>query len=324
MAAPDLAISIINHSHPELLGDCLRSIQQSTREISHRVWVVDNATDGRMVDELRREFPEARWLFNEERRGFSYNHNRVLAAADARHYCVLNDDTVLHDGCLDRLVGFLDARPAVGMVGPRTLNADGTIQDSVFRDKTVGSEWASRARPWGWQRNEEAANAGLRRVKPGVDAAQYVGEPASVDWLLGACLVIRGEALRAVGPLDDELSPIATAEDTDWCMRVRAAEGGRWGVWFVPQAEMTHLGGQSLKEGGSLWSLRENRRCTAALFAKHYGRAAELGLRAAYAALPLRNAAAVATELAWRKVSLKQARWAVQIDAEAMWGLRLS
>src|SRR5688572_27522880 len=73
---PDLVISLINHSNPDLLRDCLRSLYAGTsRDVRLEVWVVDNATDGRLVPEIRAEFPETRWLFNRERLGFSANHN---------------------------------------------------------------------------------------------------------------------------------------------------------------------------------------------------------------------------------------------------------
>ena len=129
----DVVVSVVNHSNPDLLADCLRSLHAATRAVSFEVWVVDNATGGRGVDEMRAEFPQVRWLFNAQRLGFSANHNQVLSQAHGRYYCVLNDDTVIYDRALDELVEYMDAHPRIGVAGPRLLNPDGTIQFSTFR-----------------------------------------------------------------------------------------------------------------------------------------------------------------------------------------------
>jgi GT2 family glycosyltransferase len=232
---PDLGISIINHSNPQMLRDCIASIYSSTKSIQFEIWVIDNATDQKQVPEIRAEFPDVKWMFNKSRLGFSANHNQALAVAPGRYLCILNDDTIIHDGALDELVRHMDENPKAGMTGPRLLNRDGSIQNSTFRAKTLLGETIDMLQLPG----------GLNRLKlRGIDPAQFSDHVGKVDWLLGACLVIRRETLDQVGLLDDVLSPIANCEEVDWCDRVRRSG---WTIDFVPTSRITHFGGQSLK-----------------------------------------------------------------------------
>lgn len=270
----DVVVSVVNHSNPDLLADCLRSLYAATRAVSFEVWVVDNATDGRGVDEVRAEFPQVRWLFNAQRLGFSANHNQVLAQARGRYYCVLNDDTVVHDRALDELVAYMDAHPRIGVAGPRLLNPDGTIQFSTFRFPGLVTVLAGLC----------YLPRRLQGLKErGFNPAHFRDEPAEVDWVLGACLMIRNDALRAVGLLDSDLSPVANNEEVDWCRRAWKAG---WKVAFCPAARVMHYGGQTLWPAGRRGIDRtrvEMMRTRLAYFAKHDGRWVASAAASAYA-----------------------------------------
>jgi GT2 family glycosyltransferase len=269
---PDLVISIVNHSNPQMLRDCIASVYASTHHISFDIWVIDNATDQRLVSDIQAEFPQVRWLFNSARRGFSANHNQMLAVAEARYLCILNDDTIVHDGALAELVRFMDIQPQVGMTGPRLLNRDGSIQNSTFREKSLLGELIDIL---------QIPSAVGRLKLHGIDPAQFSDESAPVDWLLGACLMIRKQTLDQIGLLDDVMSPIANCEEVDWCHRVRKAG---WQVCYLPAAAITHFGGQSLKAdspGADRFRV-EMHRVTLAYFRKQRGWAASLILRAIF------------------------------------------
>lgn len=269
---PDLTISIINHSNPALLRDCLRSLFAATHHITLDVWVVDNATDRAGVPEMQAEFPQVRWLFNTERLGFSANNNQVLARAEGRYACILNDDTLIHDGAFDTLVAYLDAHPQVGMAGARLLNTDGTLQDCTFRFMSLWSELISIC----------LLPGPLNTLKTvGIDPAQTQDQPARVDWVLGACIVVRDTALREVGLLDDVLSPIANTEEVDWCYRAHQLG---WDVGYCPNAVLTHFGGQSqkLQKTGADRFRVEMYRTKIAFFRKHHGAAQTVLLRGIY------------------------------------------
>jgi GT2 family glycosyltransferase len=270
----DLRISIVNHSNPEMLRDCIESIYRTTLR-SLEIWVIDNATGGRMVDEIQTEFPKVRWKANHVPRGFSANHNQVLREAAAGYSIILNDDVLVHDGAFDTLADYLDKHPKCGMAGPRLLNADGTIQNSTFRFMSLKSELAGIS-------ILPAALAGWKAI--GIDPAQWADQATSVDWVLGACIITRQEVLSQVGMLDEELSPIANTEEVDWCYRVHKAG---WSIDFVPSALVTHFGGQSMKADptnvGPDKFCVEMYRTRLAFFRKHYGILRSALLRSIYA-----------------------------------------
>jgi N-acetylglucosaminyl-diphospho-decaprenol L-rhamnosyltransferase len=272
LVPPDLTISLINHSNPQMLWDCLRSLYAATHEVTLDVWVVDNATDGRLVPEIQAEFPQVHWLVNTQRQGFSANHNQVLRQATGRYACILNDDILVHDGAFDTLIHYMDANPEVGMAGARLLNADGSQQNCTFKFMTLWTELIGIC----------FLPASLCHLKTcGIDPAQTQDSPQMVDWVLGACMIVRDTTLAQVGMLDDHLSPIANTEEVDWCFRAQRAG---WRVAYCPAATLTHYGGQSMKstsEGADRIRV-EMYRTRLAFFRKHHGRSQAGLLRVIY------------------------------------------
>ncbi|MBU8896335.1 glycosyltransferase family 2 protein [Corallococcus sp. H22C18031201] len=313
MKKPDLVISIVNHSNPHLLHDCLRTLHATTHDISYEVWVVDNATDGRGVAEMQRDFPSVRWLFNTERKGFSANHNQVLKQAEGRYVCIFNDDTLVHEGAFDALVRFMDENPRVGMAGARLLNADGTIQNCTFRPMSLSGalfDLVFLPRPLHFLKGRN------------IDPAQFGQEEARVNWVLGACIVVREECLRDVGLLDEVMSPLGNTEDTDWCVR---AWGAGWEVAFCPEAVITHLTSRSFRPSVTgpdkvrveLWRTR------LAYFRKHHGRMHEALLRLILVGtLPYNSAVLTQTLLRQRSTLAEYKRQLSTFARIAQMGLR--
>ena len=271
---PDLTVSIINHNNPQMLHECLRSLFAATHRVSLDAWVVDNGTDGAGVPEMKAAFPQVRWLFNKQRQGFSANHNQVLRQAQGRYTCILNDDMVVHEGAFDSLVAYMDENPKVGMAGARLLNGDGTQQNCTFRFMTLWSELVGICLLPG------PLNV-LKTVS--LDPAQDGNVPALVDWVLGACLIVRDETLRQVGLLDSETFPIANNEEVDWCFR--AYQCG-WQVAYCPNSVLTHYGQQSQRSdaAGTDKMRIEMYRTRIAFFRKHHGALRAFLLRLIYLA----------------------------------------
>lgn len=281
----DVTVSLVNHANPRLLRDCLASLPSAGCRVG--VTVVDNAAAGRMaVPELAAAFPEVRWTMNPQAKGFGHNHNLVLAAflrnpAAGRYVCVLNDDTVLHHGCLKLLAAYLDANPRVGVVGPSIINQDASPQDSAFYAPT----------PWQLFVGAALLPRKLNAFKRAIyvdEEAQSATQPHEAEWLLGACLLVRREALEQVGFFDEILSPRANVEDVDWCMRFRR-EG--WRVVRVPGATMTHIGGQTLNSDATsgAWVPTEICRVYLGLMHKHFGFPTALATRFVFIAAGLWN-----------------------------------
>ncbi len=268
----DLSICIVNWNVKDLLRQCLRSIPAGVADLTYEIIVVDNAsTDGSSA--LAREFPEVRWLQNEENVGFTRANNQALAVSRGRYVCFLNPDTVVQPGALSTLVHFMDAHPDVGIAGPQLRYPDGTLQPSRYRFPSVLTAlmestplaWVWPNNPW--NRRYHCADCPTDKVH-------------DVDWLNGACLVVRREVLAQVGGFDEVF--FMYSEELDLCRRAKA-QG--WRVMYIPQAVVIHHEGKSSEQVVTARHVHFNR-SKVAYFRKHHGSIAasvvRWGLRVQY------------------------------------------
>lgn len=235
----DLTVSIVNHGHPELVEALIASIIARTRIISYEVFVVNNLVGDGSAETLALRFPSVMMLNNPEPLGFAANNNQVLRLARGRYTVLLNDDMVLANNALDRMVGFMDENASVGAIGCKLLNRDGTVQRSCWRgfpsaktllvDLFYLSKWLPQ----------------ISLVKD-FEATFQITEAAEVDYVLGACLLVRREVIEQVGILDESFGMFL--EETDWCFRIRAAS---WRIFWVPDGEILHYGQQSVSRDPS-------------------------------------------------------------------------
>ncbi|MEB3197574.1 MAG: glycosyltransferase family 2 protein [Candidatus Sericytochromatia bacterium] len=241
MATPVLSIVVVNWNTQDLLRRCLQTVIEQTR-VSHEVWVVDNGSSDGSPEMLRREFPQVHLIANPDNRGFAAANNQALRLASGEYLLLLNSDTEVLDGALDAMVAFMHSHPAVGALGPRLLNADGSLQPSahgfygtarsLLENRLVASLW-----PW---------RSGRARLLTFFDHS--VARP--VDWVCGAALMIRRSTLQRVGLLDEAF--FMYGEEVDWQWRMRAAG---LSVWFSPIARILHLGGGSSR--GRVTTMRQ-------------------------------------------------------------------
>jgi GT2 family glycosyltransferase len=238
------------------------------------VIVVDNGSTDGTVDLVRAQFPDVR-VIEQENRGMGGGNNTGMRAADGRYFFLLNSDAwVVGDG-LNELVGFADAHPEAAVVGPRLSNLDGTLQRSVRGEPTL------------WRLATEYLF--IRKLAPRSPRLNPLyaggfdhGEVAEADWLFGPALLVRREAVDAVGLFDEDF--FMFSEEVDWMTRFRRAG---WKVLFFPGAEVVHVGGAS--HGGTLYV--ENLRGHLRWFDKHRGpREAERVRRLLLLSLRLRAA----------------------------------
>jgi len=263
----DVSIVVVTHNALPWVEQCL----ESTR--GEQTIVVDNSSTDGTVDVVRELFPEAR-ILERENRGLAAGWNAGIAASSSRYVLILNADAWLTEDSLGRLVAFADKHPEAAVVGPRLSNPDGTLQRSV------------RGVPTLWRLATEYFF--LRKLAPRTHLlnAFYAGNfghdrVREAEVVMGACMLVRREAIAAVGPLDEDF--FLFSEETDWCYRFEQAG---WKVLFFPGAECVHVGGAS--HGGRLY--RENLRGHLRFIAKHRGgRSAERARRLLRAALLLRG-----------------------------------
>ena len=255
MSDIDLSVVIVNWNTRELLANCLQSLEETVRDLSVEMWVVDNGSVDGSVAMVQERFPHAHIIVNSENVGFVRANNQAIARCRGRYVLLLNSDTKVLTGALDEMVHFMDAHCGAGVAGTRLLNPDGTFQASHSPFPTL------------WREFLMLSGLGRRLVRPRYPSyGPGVEEGArQVDYLEGACLLARRKAIEQVGVLDERI--FMYAEDVDWCYRF--AQAG-WEVWYLPQVTIVHYGGQSSRQ----WQGRmeaELYRSRVYFFRKHYG-----------------------------------------------------
>ncbi len=231
----DLSIVIVNWNTRVLLRQCLASIKEDVGALHVELIVVDNASRDDSVDMVWREFPDVRLLVNARNVGFARANNQAMRVAHGRYVMLLNSDTIVRLGALPAMVRYMDGHPAVGALGPRLLNGDGTVQPSAhpFPDVARDTLRIAGASTWSLLRRLS------RRPSSGA-AAPASARTGPVDWLVGACLVVRREAIEGAGVLDEGY--FFGNEEVDLALRLRQ-QG--WRNVYLDEAEVVHLGSQS-------------------------------------------------------------------------------
>ncbi len=227
--APQVSLVIVHYETPDLLRACLLSLtREGTPATSHEIVVIDNSRDPAAARAVCAEFPSVRVLHSGRNVGFAGGVNRGLRETDGRYVLVLNPDIVAHPGSVDALATYLDAHPDVGIAGGRLHNPDGSLQYSARRFYTAGAIVLRRT-PLGklFPRH--------RIVREHLLADWDHASARDVDWVIGACMMVRREAVDEVGPADERF--FLYFEDVDWCYRMH--QHG-WRVTYVPDAVMTH------------------------------------------------------------------------------------
>jgi GT2 family glycosyltransferase len=235
--ASAVAVSIVHYRTPEPLLACLEALETARAECSLDVTVTDNASaDDGTAGRVAAQFPAVRWVQNDRNLGYGRAHNQALRGAAARHLLVLNADAALQPGALGRLVAELDAQLPLAVVGPRLRYPDGRPQPSRRRFPQAATFFAESTQ----LQRFVPANPVLDRY---YFADRPDGQPQDVDWLVGACLLVRARAAMDVGLFDERY--FLYSEEIDWCRRFRAAG---WGIRYLPTAEVVHVEGASTRQ----------------------------------------------------------------------------
>ena len=253
----DLAIVILNYNTVHLLRDCLHSLLSSlagTTALRCAVCVVDNASSDGSAAMVQAEFPAVHLIANARNVGYSAGNNvglrwfgfgtaRVDAAVDSvdskaqpvvpllpRYALLLNPDTLIPAGTLAAMIRFMEARPQVGVAGPRVRRPDGSLDRACRRSFPTPQVSFYRM-------------TGLSRLFPksrrfNAYNLAYWAEDAvhPVDSVVGAFMLIRREAIVQTGLLDEAF--FMYGEDLDWAKRIKDAG---WEVWYNGQVEITHV-----------------------------------------------------------------------------------
>ena len=215
-----LDIIIVSYNARADLVHCLLSLKKNPPSIPHEIVVVDNAsTDGSVA--AARRIPGTRVIEQGRNAGFSAANNAGIRATNGGLILLLNSDTLVPPNAIDALIAALERAPGTGIVGPRLVNGDGRPELSFGSMISPLHEWQQKRRTPEWIARETARE-------------QFV------DWVSGACLLVRRADAERAGLLDERF--FLYTEDVDFCHAIR-----RLGlkVLFTPSAEITHLRGRS-------------------------------------------------------------------------------
>jgi hypothetical protein len=225
----DVSVIIVNWNTKDLLRDCLKSLYQTVTDLTMEVIVVDNASSDGSVAMLEKEFPSIIRIVNKKNKGFGAANNQAFAVMKGKYTLLLNTDTVLTAGAVKKLWEFCESHEQAGVVCGQLLNADGSKQNSV------------------------AAFPSLLTLAVNPSLLEYVcprrypskrfkhAAPIEVDSAVGACMMIRKQALNDAGCFDERYFFFFEETDLARTMRQRG-----WKIYHVPDAFIYHLQGQSI------------------------------------------------------------------------------
>lgn len=236
MSPPDLSIIIVSWNTRELLRNCLASVFAEPTGMQLEVFVVDNASADGSAEMIRTEFPQVQLIENQTNVGFGAANNQLLPKCTAGQILLLNPDTVVCGNALRTLSEFLRTHRDVGAVGPKL-----TYPHLPLRVMDCGFQ------PTLWRVFNH--QFGLAQLFPQTPLFRgifmflrhHADRPRQVEWVSGACLLVRREVVNAIGPLKLDMY----AEDWEWCNRIIRAG---WKISSVPEAEVQHVLGASARQ----------------------------------------------------------------------------
>lgn len=230
----DVSVVIVSWNTRDLLRQCLESLFTGGLDgLNADVWVVDNASGDGSAAMVQRDFEQVRLLPMGENAGFARANNAALRQAAGRYFLLLNSDTIVPPGSLAPLVAALDTCPDAAVASPLLLNRDGTPQFCWSRFPGFRSELRGEL---------DRSQSPYPLVAYAKSATRAQMQPFAVDWVGGACFLVRASDTETVGLLDEGY--FMYAEETDWCARFKQA--GKVTL-LVPAVAVMHLGGQSSK-----------------------------------------------------------------------------
>lgn len=255
-----LSIVILCWNDWEVIKDALQSIFDTTRKLDYEVIVSDNGSTNGTLESIRETFhqPNLRIVENHANLGFARGNNAGIAEAQGEYILILNPDTVAHQDALEKLVAFADQHPEGGAFGCRVVYPDGKYQTSAMLAGSVRRFWMLAL---GLDRFARFCSPLRGIVYPG----WHGDTEREVDWQSGCCVMFRAKLLKELGGFDPQF--FYQNEEVDLCKRVRDAG---YKVLFTPNAQITHIGGQSVKRARTRMDL-ETHRSRYKYFYKHFG-----------------------------------------------------
>ncbi|MFC1798571.1 glycosyltransferase family 2 protein [Thermodesulfobacteriota bacterium] len=227
-------ILIVNYNSSRLMENCLETIYGNLSDIPAQVFVADNGSVDQPEQVLQR-FPQMHLAINKSNLGFSRAANQLINQGQAPYILLLNPDTVLGEEFFKPLLNHMEKHPDISIIGPKILNQCGKVQGSARNFPTILTGLFGRTSILSklFPNNRFTRGNILTLSNDGKTAME-------VDWVSGACMLIRRKAIEDVGPMDERF--FMYWEDADLCRRMRQKG---WKVVYLPLATVIHYVGKS-------------------------------------------------------------------------------
>ncbi|MBN1569018.1 MAG: glycosyltransferase family 2 protein [Acidobacteria bacterium] len=252
-------VIVLVYNTPDLLFQCLKSFYDGVHGLGWQVIVVDNGSDEDVCSTVKAQFDGIEVIRSKRNLGFAAGNNLGLRAAKGEFVILMNSDVLALAEVLESLANSLGRQSQAAAMSPGLLTAQGNPQMFAFGAEPSPVYLIRR---------------GIRSILgSGSLHDWFADEPLEVEWVSAACLCVRRSVILEIGELDERFS--LYFEDTDWCMRMRAAG---WKVIYNPRLHVTHLGGASQADGSAQ---RQDLYYRSLLLfcGKHYGRCWKLLVR---------------------------------------------
>ena len=243
MNNPKISIVILNYKQKGLIKYSLKSLQSLDIALAHEIIVVDNNSADGLEEMIKNEFMRVKFIQSGENKGFAFGNNFGIKAASGDYVLILNPDVRLEQGTIEKLYQFMEDHSKAGVAGPKIFNPDGSLQYTCLRFP----DWRL---PFFRRTVLGKTKAGLKWTDNYFMTDWDHQENKEVDWLFGACLMIRKKAISEVGLLDERY--FLYMEDLDWCRRFNQAG---WQIWYVVGAKAIHFHHRQSAETGGIFSL---------------------------------------------------------------------
>jgi len=228
---PVVSAVIVSFNTREMTLDCLHALTKSQFNGTMEIFVVDNNSKDGSVEAIRDTFPAVRVITNSQNVGFGAANNQAMRLAMGDYILLLNSDAFVKQDAVASLLNCLRGHPDAGVVGPRLLNDDGSMQRSCFRFPSPGQAWRENL----WISRCFGPHSTLGDLQTWAH-----DQEREVDWVVGACMLVRRTVWERIRGFDERF--FLYGEETDWQRRIRDAG---WKIVFCPDAIVTHLGGTS-------------------------------------------------------------------------------
>ncbi len=245
---PELSILITSYKNSALLKLCIKSIQRSVKGINYEIIVADSATQEDSYDIMRECFSDIKFLPNTANVGFGKLVNSMLKVAKGKFYFIINADIIIKNDAIETLVQFLEENDDAGIVGPKLINFDNTVQQSCFRFYSPLTVLCRRTFLGRFSFAKEHLDRFLLKHE------QQTQDVIEADWIMGSAMMVSKKAAGKVGLFDERF--FMYFEDVDWCRRFWE-KGYR--VVYLSKVKVFHYHGKASASKSTLNSIFFNR-----------------------------------------------------------------